>query len=159
MQFAYGTEVSVTRPKHGAAYADIKHGHDRYVVGVAGQPFDIRVSAPTSQLILSAMCVRVHVDGLSIGHREYLTESHRSRVLQGFVTTVAGQHLVRQFVFGKGCAQSGDSQAGDESISNQTGTIEVEVTAVQKTSKTKTPRSNVQAVNTQLGQAVEGDTC
>lgn len=156
MQFACGIEVAVTRPNNGAAYANLKHGQDQYVVGVAGQPFDIRLSAPKSQFISSAMSIRVHVDGLPVGHHPHLKASRRSKILRGFVTTVQGQHFVRQFVFGQGSAQPGDSQAGDGLTSSRTGTIEIEVTAVEKTSKTKTPCSNVQGVNTELGQAVEG---
>lgn len=63
MKFPQGYEVQLVRPNSGAAYADLTHGADRYVVGIADQPFEVRYTVPRAQFVSSHVRARLRVDG------------------------------------------------------------------------------------------------
>lgn len=129
MKFPLGFEVELARPG-GAAYADITHGQDRYVVGVPGQPFEVRVTAPPKQFISPYMRIVLTVDGLSVGVSKIISARHHATVFDGFVTAVKGQNCTRQFLFGKAeTAFDGPAAAPGAS---KTGGIAVTFTAVQE---------------------------
>ena len=130
MKFLPGFEVQFLRPGAGAAYADLTHGADRYVVGVADQPFEVRCSAPSSQFKSPIIRVTLQVDGASVGVCKLLTPEHPSASFNGFVTTCKGQSTTRQFLFGKPETEFGDSSSA--AGSKQAGSIEVSFTAVRE---------------------------
>ena len=130
MKFPPGFEVQFLRPSAGAAYADLTHGADRYVVGVADQPFRVRCSAPSSQFISPIIRVNLKVDGAPVGMSNLLTAKHPSANFNGFVTTCTGQSTTRQFMFGKPESEFGDSSSA--AGSTQAGSIEVSFTAVRE---------------------------
>ena len=156
MKFPHGFEVQLVRPNQGAAYQEFIHGTDRYVVGVPDQPFEVKFSAPARQFVSSAISVSVSVDGVSTGQHKRLRKSTLSKSLQGFVTTVKGQHLVHQFVFGTAQTESGST--GTVTDHNKVGSIQVTFTAKELRtgsdhSKTVFPHHSRQTV-----RACEGDT-
>lgn len=102
MLFPGGWLVEVVRPEGAAAYADINHGAEKYVVGVPGQPFEVRVTAPLQKLyVYPQIRVELTVEGQNPNVAHILSPSQPSATFKGFVHTVKGQHLTNQFLFGK----------------------------------------------------------
>lgn len=131
MLFPQGWQVDILQPNGAGTYPDLSHGTDRYVVGVPGKPFEVRVTAPKA-LFWSAplLSVNLLVDGQSVGICKILNEKHPSGTFEGFVNTVKGQHRASQFLFGK--PQETEGAAGPASTRDTTtGGLEVTITHVQ----------------------------
>lgn len=133
MKFPQGFEVQLLKPSNGAAYPDIAHGVERYVVGVPDQPFEVRVTVPTSQFISQYIRVTLSVDGRCVGVSNIVSLYAPSATFSGFISTIHGQNLTRQFLFGKAAAATGTGTGtGSAPDINKTGGIEVKLTAVSE---------------------------
>lgn len=158
MKFPPGFEVQFLRPGAGAAYADLTHGADRYVVGVADQPFEVRCSAPSSQFIFPVIRVVLLVDGAAVGVCKFLTAKHPSTSFNGFVTICKGQSTTRQFLFGKPDTEFGDSSSA--AGSKQAGSIDVSFTAVREVpGYVPAPTSTAALQPAAASKPVEGAEC
>ena len=129
MKFPLDYQVELVRPG-GAVYGEVTHGQDRYVVGVPGQPFEVRVTIPARHFTSSQIRVSVTVDGLSIGVTKIVSPSYPVAVFDGFVSTLKGQHFTRQFLFGK--AETASDGAASAPGASKTGGIAVTFTTVQE---------------------------
>lgn len=156
MKFPHGFEVQLARPNQGAAYREFIHGTDRYVVGVPGQPFEVKFSAPARQLVSSAISVSVEIDGVNAGLHKHLIKSRLSNTVQGFVTTVKGQHLMHQFVFGAAQTEAGNT--GTTTDHNKVGRILVTFTAKELQPGPDHSTKTFQHHSRQTVSASEGDT-
>ena len=131
MKFPQGWLVDVVRPANGAAYADISHGADKYVVGIPGQPFEVRVTAPLHLFHASPeLRAELTVEGQSVGICKILSYQHPSSNFTGFVSTIKGQHLTSQFLFGK--AETDTAAPAVAPGSSKTGGLNVKVSSVQR---------------------------
>ena len=102
MRFPEGWEIEVTRPDNTAQYADITHGAEKYVVGVPDQPFEVRVTVPAHKFQFTPLVrVSLEVDGRSPNVHGILSTKHPTYVFKGFVSTVKGENITNQFLFGK----------------------------------------------------------
>ncbi|KAL3152812.1 hypothetical protein ABBQ38_012394 [Trebouxia sp. C0009 RCD-2024] len=155
MKFPGGWQVEVVRPENAAAYADINHGVDKYVVGVPGQPFEVRVTAPAQQLHVSPQIrVELTVEGRSPNVCYILTSSQPSRTFKGFVTTVKGQHLTNQFVFGK--AERDAAAPATAPGTSRTGGLQLKIAQVQQLPGHADTAKQMSYQSTGASKAVEG---
>ena len=154
MKFPQGFEVQLLKPSNGAAYSDITHGVERYVVGVSDQPFEVRVTAPTSQFISQYIRVTLTVDGRCVGISHILSPCGPSATFNGFVSAIHGQNLTRQFLFGKAAAATGTSGSAPEM--SRIGGIEVKLTAVSEAPGYLLPVTAKAQAGAAAFQAVEG---
>lgn len=93
--------MEVTRPDNAAHYADITHGAEKYVVGVPDQPFEVRVTVPAHKFQFTPIVrVSLDVDGRSTNVNGVLSAKHPTYVFKGFVSTVKGENITNQFLFG-----------------------------------------------------------
>lgn len=158
MKFPGGWQVEVVRPENAAAYADINHGVDKYVVGVPGQPFEVRVTAPAQQLHVSPQIrVELTVEGRSPNVCYILTSSQPSRTFKGFVTTVKGQHLTNQFVFGK--AERDAAAPATAPGTSRTGGLQLKIAQVQQLPGHADTAKQMSYQSTGASKAVEGRHC
>ncbi|KAL3156154.1 hypothetical protein ABBQ32_012443 [Trebouxia sp. C0010 RCD-2024] len=155
MKFPGGWQVEVVRPGNAAAYADINHGVDKYVVGVPGQPFEVRVTAPAQQLhAYPQIRVELTVEGRSPNVCYTLTGSQPSGIFKGFVNTVKGQHLTNQFVFGK--AERDAAAPATAPGTSKTGGLQVKISQVQQLPGHADPAKHRSYQATSASKAVEG---
>lgn len=158
MKFPGGWQVEVVRPGNAAAYADINHGVDKYVVGVPGQPFEVRVTAPAQQLhAYPQIRVELTVEGRSPNVCYTLTGSQPSGIFKGFVNTVKGQHLTNQFVFGK--AERDAAAPATAPGTSKTGGLQVKISQVQQLPGHADPAKHRSYQATSASKAVEGQHC
>ena len=93
MKFPGGWQVDIVRPEGAAAYADINHGAEKYVVGVPGQPFEVRVTAPLHQFYAYPQIrVELTVEGQSSNVAHILQNSRPS-------ATFNSSHFAKQSAF------------------------------------------------------------
>ena len=158
MIFPGGWQVDVVRPGNAAAYADINHGAEKYVVGVPGQPFEVRVSAPAHQLhAFPQIRVELTVEGRNPNVCYILTSSQPSGTFKGFVNTVKGQHLTNQFVFGK--AERDAAAPAIAPGTSKTGGLQLRLVQVQQLPGHVEPAKQVSYQGTSASKAVEGRHC
>ena len=124
IKFSSGWKVEVLRPAGGRAYADIAHGAEKYVIGIPGQPFEVKVT-PRTDICAQHPLIRlsIHVDGRSSGCREHMICAHTSKTFQGFISTVKGKHMTSQFLFG--AAQTDTSCISAAPTSSKAGKLTV----------------------------------
>lgn len=150
--------MDVVRPGDAPAYADISHGVNKYVVGVPGQPFEVRVVAPAQQFHACPLIrVELTVEGQSPNTTFVINRSHPSATFKGFVNTVKGQHLTNQFVFGK--ADRDAAAPATASGTSKTGGLQVRITQVQQLPGQAEPLKEVSYQGTGPSKAVEGLHC
>lgn len=155
MKFPGGWQVEVVRPENAAAYADINHDVEKYVVGVPGQPFEVRVTAPAHQLhAFPQTRVELTVEGRSPNTSYILTSSQPSGTFKGFINTVKGQHLTNQFVFGK--AEKDAAAPAVAPGTSKTGGLQVKISQVQQLPGHAEPAKHVSYQGTDACKAVEG---
>lgn len=157
MRFPDGWQVDVVRPGNAAHYADIVHGADRYVVGVPGQPFEVRVTAPPQQLQYYP-CIKVTMllDGRSPNISQILSAIHPSGTFKGFINTIKGQHLTNQFLFGK--AETDPTAPPCKPGSSQVGGLEIHIEQVQELPGTHTSAVRAFSQSAASFKAVEGES-
>ena len=101
MKFPSGWHIEVLRPADGRAYANIAHGVEKYVVGIPGQPFEVKVTPPTHIFAQHPLIrLSLHVDGRSSGSHKHIHSDHPSKTFKGFVSNVTGRYMTSQFLFG-----------------------------------------------------------
>ena len=110
MKISCDWQVEILRPGTTRPFPEVCHHADRYIVGVADQPFVIRVTAPPSRPS-DASYIRAHlrVDGRGVGYSK-IVEPHC--VTATFdANTIDVKHIVTQFRFGRAQTQSDLSQS------------------------------------------------
>lgn len=157
MIFPQGWQVDVVKPEGAGNYPDLAHGTDRYVVGLPGKPFEVKVTAP-APVFSSAPVLRASlaVEGRSVGISFILTERHPSYTFQGFVNTVKGEHRTSQFLFGKPSDGLDSAPSAPSSAKPDTGGIEVSVEHVVQAPGVVAPPQHVSSPAAASAKAVEG---
>lgn len=151
-------QVDVVRPEAAAAYADINHGAEKYVVGVPGQPFEVRVTAPLHQLYAYPQIrVELTVEGQSPNLCHILSQSQPSATFKGFVNTVKGQHLTNQFLFGK--AETDAAAPATAPGTSKIGGLQVKLNHVQQLPGHHEPPHQVSHQSAGPSKAIEGLFC
>ena len=155
MKFAEGWQVDVVRPGNATAYADIGHGADKYVVGVPGQPFEVRITPPVRHFDrVPETRVELAVEGRSVGVAKIMKRSHPVAVFEGFVNTVKGQHLNSQFLFGK--AETDAAAPAVAPGSSKTGGLHIKCIQMQQLPGHQEPPRQVSYQGAGLSKTVEG---
>lgn len=144
-------------PNSGAAYPDIIHGDQRYVVGVPDQPFEVRVTAPFSQFTSGLVRALLKVDDRCVGVSSILSPQKPCAKFTGFVSTVSGQNLTRQFLFGK-AETSTSAFAQTPSQASKTGGIEVKLVVVNEVPGYNAPPQAQAQPGSASFKAVEGNS-
>lgn len=158
MKFPGGWQVDIVRPEGAAAYADINHGAEKYVVGVPGQPFEVRVTAPLHQFYAYPQIrVELTVEGQSPNMAHILQSSQPSATFKGFVNTVKGQHLTNQFLFGK--AETDAAAPATAPGTSKTGGLQVKLKHVQQLPGHLEPPRQVSHQGAGPSKAIEGLRC
>lgn len=158
MKFPGGWQVDVVRPEGASAYADINHGVEKYVVGVPGQPFEVRVTVPLHQFYAYPQIrVDLTVEGQSPNVAYTLQSSQPSVTFKGFVNTVKGQHLTNQFLFGK--AETDAAAPAIAPGTSKTGGLQVKLTHVQQLPGHHAPPRHMSYQGAGPSKAIEGLHC
>lgn len=158
MKFPQGFEVQLIRPNNGAAYADLTHGADRYVVGVADQPFEVRFTAPRSQFTTPYIRVTLKVDGTDVGIAKLVSANSPSSSFEGFVTVCKGETITRQFLFGKPETDTDGSSNTEAAGGTQAGSVDVSFTAVKQVAGcVSVPKSSAPTQSAAVLKPVDGN--
>ena len=147
--------MEVVKPANAGAYSDIDHGVDKYVVGVPGQPFEVRFTAPVQQLqAYPQIRAELSVEGQRTNIAYILNQNQPSATFQGFVNTVKGQHLTSQFLFGK--AETDAAAPATAPGASKTGGLQMKLTQVHQLPGYLEPPKQVAYQGAGPSKAVEG---
>ena len=96
-----------------------------------GQPFEVRVSPPL-HLFNAYPHIRAElsVEGQRVGICHILSYQSPSRTFTGFVSTIKGQHLTSQFLFGK--AETDAAVSAVAPGTSKTGGLNVKLSSMQR---------------------------
>lgn len=157
MKFTQGWQVDVVRPNAGA-YADIAHGSDKYVVGIPGQPFEVKISAPPSMFFQFPLVrASLTVEGQNSGICHIMSVNHMTASFRGFVSTIKGKHVTSRFLFG---AAETDLDAPTIAPGvTKTGGLDIKVEHIQQLPGQRAPPAFVSSQAAAAPKAIEGTVC